>query len=289
MENVVIRPGGAAPVGDLCQQLLALIGPAPVFDLACVGTSIDGLGAFTLKGLAFLASAEIVYYYPPSPEHFDFMQRVSANVVNVNETIYVKGAEFEPAYTEIVREVLSALTAGRKVAYAVQGSPAFHCGTAVRLHRLAKQRGFASVMVSGVSSFELLCAELASHYDVTNVQIYSVSRVVDGSVTVNTGAPCLMFDLGRFALPAVRQPSSMFVRTRLEIFARVLRSIYPPNHSVKLMHVRDHGTRTVATPLRNIEESLVASGASVTMFFPAVERRASDGSAANFSRSRPTP
>lgn len=133
--------------------LATLLGTRPVFDLACVGTSMHGLGALTFEAFACLASADIVFYYPLTPSHYGLMELINDNVVNVHETFYVRGSDFESAYGAIIKDVMQTVKSGKKVAYATQGSPAFHCGTCVALYRKAKQEGFTSILVSGVSSF----------------------------------------------------------------------------------------------------------------------------------------
>jgi hypothetical protein len=62
----------------------------PEYDLACVGTSIHGLGAFTLDAFACLACADVVYYYPPSVRHLNFIRRINQNIIDVNATLYVQ-------------------------------------------------------------------------------------------------------------------------------------------------------------------------------------------------------
>jgi hypothetical protein len=254
----------------LLEALGTMLQAVPEFDLACVGTSIHGLGAFTFESLACIARADVVFYYPPSRNHYEFMKRVNGNLVNVHETLYVKGAAFEPAYDAIVANVMCSVRSGKKVAYAVQGSPAFHCGTAVRLHRLATGEGFASILISGVSSLELLSAELAKHYDVTNLQIYSVGRFAAGTLAIDSRVPCLLFDLGRFALPGVREAASKFRRSRLTILAERLRAIYPVGHPILIMQITDGVCRTARTSPEDIESALPRFVAGVTMFLPRI-------------------
>jgi len=232
------------------------------------------MGAFTFESLACLIAADVVYYYPPSIGHFNFMKQLNGNLVNLNETIYVKGSEFEVAYDAIVAEVMHAVRAGKKVAYAVQGSPAFHCGTAVRLHRMASREGFSSILISGVSSFELLSAELSKRCDLTNVQILSAIQVADGALSINAHVACLLFDLGRYALPAVREAPGTLVRAKLSALADRLRAIYPRNHRVSLIYVTSVGDyHSSITNLIDFESALSRFGSGLTIFLPAVRGR----------------
>ena len=242
----------------------------PEYDLACVGTSIQGLGAFSLDALACLACADIVYYYPPSGRHLEFVKRINANVIDVNATLYVPGAPFEPTYRAIVAQVMGSLRKGRRVAYAVQGSPAFHCGTAVQLYRLARQRGLAAIMVCGISSLELLTAELSEFHDLSDLQVYGMRHIASGA-SIDPTVPCLLFDLGRFALPAVRGSAKSLLHSRLEKLQTRLGMIYPQDHQLLLMCIANDGTcRSRKTRLRDLSASLILSGPSVTIFIQAL-------------------
>jgi hypothetical protein len=161
---------------------------------------------------------------------------------------------------------------GRRVAYAVQGSPAFHCGTAVRLYRLARTRGFAAIMVSGISSLELLTAQLSELHDLTDLQVYGARHIARGA-SIDPTVPCLLFDLGRFALPVVRGSAKSLLRARLAELQTRLGMIYPQDHLLLLMRIADDGTcHTRKTRLHDLSASLTVCGPSVTIFIQALDR-----------------
>jgi precorrin-6B methylase 1 len=242
----------------------------PDFNLACVGISLQGLGALTFESLAYIASADLVFCYPPSAAHYELIKLLNTNVVNLHETLYVKGSEFDSTYDAIIRKVMDEVRRGVKVAYATQGSPAFHCGTAVSLHRTAKREGFKSVVISGVSSFELLSGALLEDYDITNVQIISVVRLMGGTLEINSKLPCLLFDFGRYALPTIRGDSSMLAPTKLSDLVALLSSIYSPTHKVILMSIPSTGSYCKTTvALTELEHALGRFGPAQTIFVPA--------------------
>lgn len=252
------------------------LGIAPRFDLACVGTSLTGLGAFSFDALACLLSAEVVYCYPPTPKHFELMQQINKNAINIHETLYVRGSDFDPTYNAIVDEVMRTVRNGKKVAYAVQGSPAFHCGTAIRLHRIAKREGFSSVLISGISSFELLSAELSVRYDIGSIQLYSIVKLMKGTLAIDVRVPCLLFDVGRYALPAVRETANAFLPSNLAALAERLSSIYSPDHEIFLMFVHYDGCRTFKTNPADLANALTNFTPGVTIFLPPMQPRASE-------------
>jgi precorrin-6B methylase 1 len=250
--------------------LAAMLGAVPHFDLACLGISIHGLGALTFEAIACLASADVVYCYPPTAHHYELLKRINKNLINLHDTLYSRGSEFNPAYDAIIKEVMNSVRSGSKVAYATQGSPAFHCGTAASLHRIAKQEGFSSILISGISSFELLSAELVADYDINSIQICSIVQLAAGLIEITSRTPCLLFDLGRYALPAIREDASNLNRPKIVALTGLLCTIYPADHEIILMYVRSNGVCSQSkTTLEGLEEALMAFGAAPTLFLPA--------------------
>jgi hypothetical protein len=250
--------------------LAAMLGEIPDFDLACVGISIAGLGACTFKAVAYMVSADVVYCYPPDKYHYELVKMLNPTVVNMHDELYKRGNQFENSYQTIMNEVMSVVRTGKRVAYATQGSPAFHCGTAVSLHRRANQEGYSSVLVSGVSSFELLSAELSMKYEINTIQITSVLDLVVDSTSIDRRRHCLLFDLSRYVLPTVRAPSESVNISRLTAVSNILRSIYGLGHSVILMIVLTNGTYSKETVnLADFENAVFHSVSIPTVFIPA--------------------
>lgn len=255
---------------DSRAALAAMLGTVPRFDLACVGISIHGLGAVTFEALAHLVCADVVFCYPPTRRHYELLKLINRNAINMHDTLYLRGSPFDPAYDAIINEVIQTVKGGKRVAYATQGSPVFHCGTAVSLHRRAKREGFSSILVSGVSSFELLCAELAEDYDIRNIQICSVRDYVEGTIAINARIPCLLFDLGRYVMPAVREVPDALAGPKLAALTELLCVNYPADYEIVLMYVKGNGScLKQRTKLIDLEATVMGFGALPTIFFPA--------------------
>lgn len=249
--------------------LAALLGAVPDFDLACIGTSIRGLGAMTLETVSYLTCADVVYCYPPTAAHLDLLTLLNENVVNVHDTFYVRGSEFDQAYSAIIGDVLNTLRQGKKVAYATQGSPAFHCGTAVSLHRAARREGFRSILLSGISSFELLSASLLETHDLRNVQILHTVDVIGGHVTIDPRYPCFLCDLGRYALPAVRESAQRFMPERLCELGSLLSTLYDQSQEIILLYLKTNGEcAQLCTSIAGLSEALMKFVAPPTLFMP---------------------
>ncbi len=246
----------------------------PEFDLACVGTSIHGLTTFTMESLVYLAYADIVYYYPPTSAHLNFMKEINDNVVDLFSDLYRKGADFQTTYQAIVEKILDSVKSGKKVAYASQGSPVFLSYTSIWAYRSAKKLGFSAIMVPGVSSFELLICELCRHYDTYDIQIYNAASIGMGIGTIDPHTPCLVFNFARYAMPAIRESTDKLLHTNISKLVEKLRSIYPANHIVLGMSVTPSGQcQTLQMTLSELEANLVRSGMTGTLFLPAVSPR----------------
>ena len=248
---------------DISSVVTKALSEAPSVDLACVGTSIHGLKAFTLESLGYIASADIVYYYPPSSDHLNFMKEINSNVVDLFADLYRKGADFQPTYQAIVEKVLDSVKSGKKVAYASQGSPVFLSYTSIWAYRSAREQGFSAIMVPGVSSSELLICELCKHYDTYDIQIYNASSIALDIGTIDPHTPCLLFNFSRYALPAIRESADKLLNTNISKLVEKLRSIYPADHIVLGMTVAPRGyCQTLQTTLAELEAHLVRSGGS---------------------------
>jgi hypothetical protein len=252
--------------------LATMLGMTHHFNLACIGSSINGFGAFTFEAVAYMASADVVFYYPPTSRHLELIRLVNANVVDMHESLYRRGRNFDPSYDAIVKHVMETVRTGVKVAYVTQGSPAFHCGTAVSLYRRAKREGYCPVLVSGVSSLELLSVELAPDYDIRNLQILSVIDVMDRKIAINPGIASFLCDLGRYALPTVREPAAAFSRPKLASLAELLSAVYSADHEILLVHIKNEGScsKSRTNPV-NLENALIGFGAVPTLFVPAAK------------------
>ena len=252
--------------------LATMFGLAPCFDLACVGTSIRGAGALTFEAVTYLASADVVFYYPPTTPHYELLKLLNDDVVNLNDTLYVRGAPFGPTYEAIIEEVIGVLKTGKRIAYATQGSPAFHCGTCLSLIRRATQEGFRAVLIPGVSSLEVLSTDLAPLYDFNSLQLYSIDDVMNRKANIDPRNPCLLFDLGRYALPAVREKAGNILRSKLNALSEFLSSIYTSSHELILCSVKPDGLCVQSkTTLNRLEETVGRLGTSQTIFVPALQ------------------
>lgn len=249
--------------------LSALLGKRRGVDLACVGISIEGLGACTFDAIAHIVSADVVFCYPTTPAHLYVVQKLNPAVVNMYESHYIKGKQFDQAYDAIVEEVLDEVKKGKKVAYATEGSPAFHCGTAAVLTRRARELGFSTALIPGVSSFDLLCASVVPDHDLTSVQVYSIFTFVGGRARIDTRLPCFLCDLGRFAMPAVRERSSTYLNEKLSLLGGALRRIYPPSHDIFIMKIQPaNSSLSVKTTMQDLEQAFPENLIGCTIFVP---------------------
>jgi precorrin-6B methylase 1 len=252
----------------------AVMRDMPRFDLACVGTSILGFAALTLDSLACLVNADIVYYYPPTDAHMIMMKIINQNIVNLNSDFCKVGDDYEDAYRRIIEEVLGSVKAGRRVAYAQQGSPAFLSATSVALARAAGGLGYSVLMVPGVSSFDLALSKIYDRYDVTDVQLYNCHSLMEGALEPDPAVPCFLFNLGRWATESISRARHSFVEARIGRFVDKIRAIYGADFRFLIMDiVSEHKSIDVReTGLDDSICPLVESRPHVTLFLPPARR-----------------
>jgi len=246
-----------------------LIEIAPEFDLACIGTSIYGLGAATIESLRYISHARIVYCYPVTRQHAAVMRSLNRNIVDLNDSHYLAGRKFEVAYSEIITEILRAASDGGRVVYAQQGSPTFLAYTSVQLLKLASAEGLRVVAVPGVSSFECLLTYLAPRFDLSDVQLYNCSSIASGAVSIDRRIPCLCFNLARYASGAIGAHAEHFDPALLDALIRKLAQFYEEDHPVFMNVVEPSGSVSeIQTSVQRLNRDLAIAPPNATLFLP---------------------
>jgi len=249
-----------------------LIQEPPKFDLACVGTSILGLRALTLESITYFAHADVVYYYPVTACHLDFMRELNDNVIDMNNTLYRDGRRYQEAYSEIIDEVLSTARSGKRIAYAVQGSPAFLAYTSIELIRRAKRENLHAVMVPGVSSFECLLATVTTSHDLYDVQLYNCATVVYSGAKINPHTACCLFNLAVYASPVISKITNQLDTDKVEALRKSLRKFYSDFHTLTLVYVRPDGQCDLKeSSIASMIADLMLGPQTVTILIPAID------------------
>ena len=97
---------------------------------------------------------------------------------------------------------------------------------------------------------------------------------MDGRLAISPCVPCLLFDLSRYGLPAVREPATTLLRPKLTTLADLMRATYPKDHEVMLMYIRSDGScSALETNPVDLEDALMDFGTRFggvpTIFVPA--------------------
>lgn len=220
-------------------EALLEVPPAP-FDLACIGTSICGLTRITLEALTYVLHADVVYCYPLSEKHFSFLRLLNSNSIDLNKSIYVEGRSYQDAYSDVVETILDAVKSGNRVVYAQQGSPAFLALTARRTFRKASEAGYTALLLPGVSSLECILADVVERHDVTDFCVHGCSEVATGIVAIDPNSPTFLVNWAHYVSGICRgaldEPGK-----KIEVFADMLRSIYPSDHTISSFCVNPNG------------------------------------------------
>ena len=252
-------------------DIAQLFGAKARYDLVCLGTSMFGLGAMTIDAILALASADMVFCYPPTPEHFAVIKQINSNSKDVFSMLYSKGKAFDSTYQSIIETVMDALRKGNRVAYATQGSPAFHCGTAVSLMHRAKKEGFSCTMIPGISSFELLSVELCTEYTLKSMQILSAFAVAERELSIDARMPCMLFDLTGYVSSGVQQELRESSSTKLDALIGALKETYPSEHSCILVQASNGFFKREDAIVETLDSAIRGFVGSPTVFFPAAE------------------
>jgi tetrapyrrole methylase family protein/MazG family protein len=211
--------------------------------LYIVGLGPGDAGQLTRQAWEVLSTAKEVFlrtrvhptvpHLPKSPIYHSF------------DELYEEAEDFKQVYTAIVDRLLSRLTAGEEVVYAVPGDPMVAEGTVTRLLSICREKQIDVRVVNGVSFIEPTLAALG-------IDALDGLQLVDATELASAHHPPLNPDF-----PAL--VAQLYGRRLASEVKLTLMNQYPDEHPVTLIHAA--GTpeqRLEAVPLYEMDRQAMA-------------------------------
>jgi precorrin-6B methylase 1 len=241
----------------------------PQFDLACIGTPIQGFTDLSLRALACIMHADIVYYYPPSRQQLAFLRLLNTHVVDLGESHYAVGKSYSDAYQSIINEVIDAVRGGNRVVYAQQGSPAFQAFTASEILKIARSEGRNAIMLPGISSLECLMAVLAEEFALTDFQVLNAGSVASGAAVPDPRLSCFIVNLARHTSATILKSQSKVSPKKIVNLVRALQTALPKQHPIHILTIEPGGdVVNILSSVTGLSRALVTRRPTVTLFIP---------------------
>ncbi|RLV59940.1 hypothetical protein D5018_09670 [Parashewanella curva] len=200
--------------------------------LVCVGTGLQLAGHISVRSKSYIEHADVVFSLMPESFAQNWLERLNANVVNL-QPYYAQEGEVKnrrDTYSEMVAVICQAVKEGKKVVCALYGHPGiFACISHLAIDQLRKE-GFDAHMEPGISAEACLWADLGIDPGNSGHQSFEASQFMFYQHTPDPTTHMLLWQIGiagEHTLTEFHTNSD-----RLQILVEQLNEWYPLEHEV---------------------------------------------------------
>lgn len=145
--------------------------------LKVVGTGIR-LGQLTAEAQRAVSGADVVFGLVSNTPAFEMLRFFNQKIVNLQDC-YAIGKERSLTYREMADLVVSPLRDGKNVCFAIYGHPSVFVSPGFLALETARQEGYKTELLPGISSEDSLFCDLEIDPAVHGCQIYCASAFVE--------------------------------------------------------------------------------------------------------------
>jgi precorrin-2 methylase len=196
--------------------------------LTIVGTGISIGGHLTPEARAAFAHADEARYLVGDPVAVRLLETINPRARSLH-TMYETGRDRLHAYEAMVDELLEPVRAGRNVCGAFYGHPSLFVYPGQAALRLAREEGFDTRMLPGISSLDCLWCDLGIDPAHAGCQIYHATDFVLQRRRPDTAATLILLQINVIGQAGhLEQPDW----SRLPVLVDYLAEFYPAEHEV---------------------------------------------------------
>jgi uncharacterized protein YabN with tetrapyrrole methylase and pyrophosphatase domain len=196
--------------------------------LTIVGTGINIGGHLTPEARAAFARADEARYLVGDPVAVALLEDLNPRARSLH-TLYEAGRDRLHAYEAMVEELLEPVRTGHSVCGAFYGHPSLFVYPGLEALRLAREEGFETRMLPGISSIDCLWCDLAIDPAVDGCQIYHATDFVLQRRRPDTAATLVLLQINVIGQAAHLEEPDW---SRLSVLVEHLRDYYPAEHEV---------------------------------------------------------
>jgi uncharacterized protein YabN with tetrapyrrole methylase and pyrophosphatase domain len=235
-----------------------------------VGTGIRSIGQLTLEAVNVIRAADVVLHLVTDPFTTGRLTDLNPNSRSLRGS-YTDGRPRMEAYEEMIGQTLAELEAGRNVAAAYYGHPGVFAFPPHESIRVARERGYISRMLPGISAEDCLVAELGVDPAADGLQSYEATDFIVSRRSIDAKVPLILWQaglVGHREFDSVGYENRGFSRLR-----DILVDLYGPEHLVTVyqagvLPLEEAAIRTLS--LLEIERQDVS--AMATLYIPPLSR-----------------
>lgn len=196
--------------------------------LTVVGTGIAIGEHLTPQARVAFEHADEALYLVGDPVAVAFLEQLNPRARSLH-TLYGSGKPRLETYEEMVEEMLSPLRAGNSVCAAFYGHPTVFVYPGQEAIRRAREEGFRTFMLPGISSIDCLWCDLGIDPAAAGCQIYPATEFVLQRRIPDTAATLVLLQINVIAVDDDREQTDW---SRLPVLVEYLAAFYPADHEV---------------------------------------------------------
>ncbi len=198
--------------------------------LLVVGTGIKSVGQLTVEAIAYIKSAERVFYLVAEPIAGTVIAALNPAGSQSLADLYTEGKPRRDTYREMVERILASVRSGWRTCAVFYGHPGVFVDPAHSAIRQARKEGFKADMIAGVSAEDCMFADLGIDPATAGCQSYEATDFLVNRRRVDPTSHVVIWQAGvlgdrTFSL-TVRQTNA------LELLVERLVETYPREHEL---------------------------------------------------------
>lgn len=240
-------------------------------DLYLLGSGIYGFSDITLYTQSILQTCKTAFYLQDSPSLRRYLEKMTANPVNLLPLYYIEGRDRLEIYEDIVAHVIDAAVKQRPTALLLHGNPIVCSTISQRLLEAAKNRSLSTEVVPAVSCLDRIFVDLRLDIAERGLQIFEASNAVAGSIPLLDSVDLLMLQIGALNNPCATRTDHT-PREEVLRLKDYLGNYYLPDHVMYVVTAAyEVGVDTLITRtcLADLEHVAEAMTYTASLFIPA--------------------
>lgn len=243
------------------------------YDIAVVGLGIVGTHQITREVEETIRRCRQTFVIDTALGVVTYLRTLSPKVTSLVST-YGEGMHRRLIYRKMASMVVAAAREEAPVCFATYGHPKIYCHPSTLIQRAAKVLNLRTAVFAGVSSIDVLFADLGVDPGFDGLQMYDATDLVVRRRPLQTDVSCVIMQA-----PVVLQPYNkpgLPGLDNLRALQNYLLEFYPAEHNAVLATSRTHPlleSIRQKIPLGKLALSLQQSSNLATLFIPPVKHR----------------
>jgi uncharacterized protein YabN with tetrapyrrole methylase and pyrophosphatase domain len=196
--------------------------------LVIVGTGIRSVGQLTVESIAWIQSADKVFYVVSDPIGESLIQKLNRNAESLQK-YYVQGKPRLQTYKDFVDRIMESVRAGQRTCAAFYGHPGVFVLPSHAAIQQARSEGYEARMLPGISAEDCLFADLGIDPATTGCQAFEATDFVMHRRTLDPSCSVILWQIGVVGEWTFQQTG--YANSGLSMLLEKLFVYYRPDHS----------------------------------------------------------